>query len=150
MPAAIAEVLARHAEPIRARLLQVRDLIFTVAAETEGADPLTETLKWGEPAYLTEASRSRTTIRLGVATSAPGQCAAFFNCRTRLVETFRVHLAEDFTFEGNRALLVPITGEMSREPLALCLRAALTYHRRATGQPKAGFKISTGGRKQRA
>jgi hypothetical protein len=83
VPDAVAEALGRYSEPVKLRLLQVRDLIFAVAAETEGVGPLTETLKWGEPAYLTEASRSGTTIRLGVSKSAPDQCAVFVTARPR-------------------------------------------------------------------
>lgn len=129
VPAVVVEALGRYPEPIKLRLLQIRDLIFAVAAETEGVGPLTETLKWGEPAYLTEASKSGTTIRLGVSRSAPGQCAVFVNCKTTLIDTFRTHFADNFAFEGRRALLIPATGDICREPLALCLRAALTYHR---------------------
>jgi hypothetical protein len=136
VPKAVAEALGQYPEPIRLRLVQVRDLIFAVAAETEGVGPLTETLKWGEPAYLTEASRSGTTIRLGISKFAPEQCAVFVNCQTTLIDTFRAHFANDFAFEGQRALLLPATGDLRREPLALCLRAALTYHRQ-----KAARKI---------
>ena len=128
VPAPVAQALARYPEPVRARLRQIRDLIFVVAAETEGVGPLTETLKWGEPAYLTAASRSGTTIRLGTTRAAPESCAVLFNCKTTLVETFRTHFADDFAFEGNRALAVPISGPLPCEPLILCLRAALTYH----------------------
>lgn len=142
VPAAIAEVLARHAATMRMRLLQVRDLIFVVAAETEGVGPLTEALKWGEPAYLTEASKSGTTIRLGVVKSAPAHCAVFLNCKTTLVETFRVEFGSKFAFEGNRALLIPATGDLPTEPLALCLRAALTYHHRRR-QPVALINTPT-------
>lgn len=134
IPPAVAAVLAQHAKATRTRLLQVRDLIYLVAAETEGVGPLTETLKWGEPAYLTEASKSGTTIRLGAVKSAPGQCAVFFNCKTTLVETFRAHFADSLVFEGNRALLIPIKDDLPTEPLSLCLRAALTYHRRTAGR----------------
>jgi hypothetical protein len=87
-------------------------------------------LKWGEPAYLTEASKSGTTIRLGTAKSAPEECAVLFNCKTTLIETFRTLFADDFAFESNRALVVSTSGSMPHEPLTLCLRAALTYHRR--------------------
>lgn len=135
VPAAITEALGRYPEPLMRRLLQVRDLIFAVAAETGGVGPLTETLKWGEPAYLTEASKSGTTIRLGVSKLAPDQCAVFVNCQTTLIDSFRAHFADDFTFEGNRALIIPATGDFPREPLALCLRAALTYHRQKKTQP---------------
>jgi hypothetical protein len=44
MPAPVAEVFARFPEPIRAQLLQIRDLIFATANKTEGVGPLTETL----------------------------------------------------------------------------------------------------------
>lgn len=134
VPEAVAQTLEHYPDAVRRRLLQVRDLIFSVAAETEGVGPLTETLKWGEPAYLTETSKSGTTIRLGASRSSPDQCAVFVNCQTTLIDTFRAHFADDFTFEGQRALLFPATGDFRREPLALCLRAALTYHRQKAAQ----------------
>ncbi|MBW6420004.1 DUF1801 domain-containing protein [Rhizobium sp. XQZ8] len=130
VPGHINETLERYAEPVRIRLLEIRDLILTTAAQTEGVGVLTETLKWGEPAYLTEASGSGTTIRLGTIKSAPDACAVLFNCKTTLVDTFRAQFSEEFVFDGNRALLVPTTGALPREALALCLHAALTYHRR--------------------
>lgn len=130
VPGLIAEALSRHPEPVRARLLELREMVFAVAAETDGVGALTETLKWGEAAYLTEASKSGTTIRLGALKSAPEDCAVLLNCRTTLVETFRPHFADSCAFEGNRALIVSTTAALPREPLRLCLRAALTYHRR--------------------
>jgi hypothetical protein len=130
VPGPVAEALSRYPEPVRARLLKIREIVFAVATETEGIGPLTETLKWGEPAYLTEASKSGTTIRLGTTKSAPEECAVLFNCKTTLVETFRTHFTDDFTFEGNRALVVPIARALPHEPLKLCLHAALTYRRR--------------------
>ncbi|GGA60062.1 DUF1801 domain-containing protein [Pelagibacterium lentulum] len=129
IPKPVAESLARYSHPIRARLLEIREAIFAVAAQTEGLGPLTETLKWSEPAYLTEQSKSGTTIRLGTSKNAPDKCAVFFNCRTTLVETFRTHFSDAFEFEGNRALIVPATAQLSEGPLAHCLRAALIYHR---------------------
>ncbi len=124
------EVLSRHPEPVRARLLDIRNLIFEVAAETEGVGPLTETLKWGEPAYLTEASGSGSTVRLGATRAFPEKCAVFFNCNTTLVETFRSHLGDEVEFEGNRAVIVPAEVAIPEATLAFCLRAALTYHQR--------------------
>ena len=66
-------------------------MIFA-AAQDAGAGPLTETLKWGEPAYLTEASGSGSTIRLGQVRDDPGHAAVFVNCRTALADTFRARL----------------------------------------------------------
>lgn len=137
VPTPIAQALSRYPEPVKARLLDIRALIFALAEETEGVGQLTETLKWGEPAYLTQASKSGSTIRLGATKSAPDKCAVLFNCNTTLVDTFKSHFASTFSFEGNRALLVPTTGALPVEPLSMCLRAALTYHRNkaAKGRP---------------
>ncbi|KKB86358.1 hypothetical protein VW29_01900 [Devosia limi DSM 17137] len=130
LPAEIAAALARHPPAVQARLLAVRALIFAVAAETEGVGALSETLKWGEPAYLTAASGSGTTIRLGVSKMAPGAAAVFVNCRTSLVDFYREQFGDVFEFEGNRALIVRADGPLPAVPLGICLRAALLYHRR--------------------
>lgn len=129
IPALVAEAFARYPEPVRARLLVIRTMIFAVAAETDGVGPITETLKWGEPAYLTEQSRSGTSIRLGMSRLAPDCSAVFFNCQTTLVATFRSLFDGAFGFEGNRAVLIPTDVPLAEEPLAFCLHAALTYHR---------------------
>lgn len=136
VPEPVAQALARYPEPVQRRLLTIRELIFATAAQTTGVGPLTETLKWGEPAYLTETSRSGSTIRLGMVRSAPDKCAILFNCQTSLIDTFRAHFADDFTFDGNRALLLPSTGSVPAEPLALCLHAALTYHLAQRPRPR--------------
>jgi hypothetical protein len=128
LPPPIAESLSRYPEPVRARLFDIRDIIFAVAAETEAIGPLTETLKWGEPAYLAAATGSGSTIRLGSTRTARNAAAVLFNCKTTLIETFRNHFANDFSFEGNRALIVPVDRALPQEPLRLCLHLALTYH----------------------
>ncbi len=129
MPEAVAAAFAAFPAEIRRQLLDVRLLIFDVAARTPGVGPLTETLKWGEPAYLTEASGSGTTIRLGRVKSPTGTGAVFVNCRTSLVEDFRTHFPDSFTYQGDRAILLPTTGDLPESALSLCLAMALTYHR---------------------
>ncbi len=106
------------------------------AAEISGAAPLTETLKWGEPAYLTEATRSGSTIRLGWKASRPADCALLVNCRTSLVETFKARHPAKFRFEGTRAVIFEAGASLPEEPLRDCLMLALTYHRwRRSGSP---------------
>ncbi|WP_436123137.1 DUF1801 domain-containing protein [Aminobacter sp. LjRoot7] len=130
MPEAVAAAFAAFPAPVRARLLEVRSLILSTAAETPGVGPLSETLKWGEPAYLTEASGSATTIRLGCPKTGGRTCAVYFNCRTTLVDSFRAHFGDVFTYEGNRAILFDADEPLPKAPLAICLAMALTYHRR--------------------
>lgn len=128
LPGIIADAISHFPEQIQMRLLAIRELIFLTALETDDVGQLTETLKWKEPAYLTEKSKSGTTIRLGVSKTFPDDCALFFNCKTTLIDGFRNHFSDVFSFEGNRALIIPVSGTLPYEPLMLCIRAALTYH----------------------
>lgn len=126
---AVAAVLASYPRPIRNKLMRLRALIFETAAATEGVGTLTETLKWGEPAYLTAASRSGSTIRIGWKQSDPDHYALYFHCQTNLVETFRTLFPRDFVFLGNRGLLFEHSSPLPVDAVAVCIEAALTYHR---------------------
>jgi hypothetical protein len=130
MPADVAAAFSAFPAGVRARLLEVRDLIFQTAAFIEGVGPLTETLKWGEPAYLTEMSGSGSTIRLGWLRSSERACAVLFNCRTTLVDDFRERFPDVFAYEKNRAVLFDARQPLPKAPLSTCLGMALTYHRR--------------------
>ena len=103
----------------------VRDYL---AGQDPAIGPISETLKWGEPAYLTATSGSGSTIRLGVSRTAAGRPAIFFNCRTTLVDEFRDRFGAAFDYEGNRAVLLPEAGAGERGPLEFMLGRALTYH----------------------
>lgn len=105
-------------------------MIFAAADELR-VGPLTETLKWGEPAYLTEASRAGTTIRLGQPKGRANQCAIFLHCQTTLVAEFRETISDPaITFEGNRAVVFEAGEALPREALHHCIAQALTYKRR--------------------
>jgi hypothetical protein len=130
MQADVAATFSAFPERVRARLLEARDLVFETAANIEGVGLLTETLKWGEPAYLTEATRSGSTIRLGWFRSSERECAVLFNCRTTLVDDFRSQFPDVFAYEKNRAILLDASKPLPRAPLSSCLGMALTYHRR--------------------
>jgi hypothetical protein len=117
-----------YPKEIRTELLSLRELIFTTAASQPCVGQITETLKWGEPAYLTEKSKSGSTIRIGWKKSAPDQYSMYFNCQTNLIETFRTLFAEDFKFEGNREIVFQVGSEIPKACLALCIEMAQTYH----------------------
>ena len=125
-----AEVAAKfEAYPSSARraLLALRELIFKVAQSTQGAGEIEETLKWGEPAYVTK-NGAGSTIRIDWKSKSPEQYAVYFNCKTTLVETFRALFPGDFAFVGNRALVFPIDSRPPRDALSFCIAASLTYH----------------------
>ena len=57
---AVAEKFRSYPPPVKRKLLALRALIFQIAESTKGVGELTETLKWGEPAYVTEEVESLT------------------------------------------------------------------------------------------
>lgn len=128
-PADVAAVLAAYPRPIRVEVLALRSLILHTAEKTPGVGAIEETLKWGEPAYLTSASGSGSTIRLAWKRATRDRFGMFFNCKTTLVDTFRTHFPDSFVFEGNRALIFPAGGAPSRDALTQCIATALLYHR---------------------
>lgn len=127
--AAVARAFDAYPLAARSRLLALRELIFQTAAATEGIGELEETLKWSEPAYLTPQSKSGSTIRIAWKKSKPNQYAMYFNCQTTLVEMFRTSFADDFRFEGNRAIVFDLVDAVPADALGFCIAAALTYHR---------------------
>ena len=127
LPREVSRALSALPAPICRRLLEVRELIFSAAAAHDEVGKLTETLKWGEPAYLTDESGSGTTIRLGRLKDSD-HAAVLFNCKTTLVDNFRERFPDRFEYRQTRALLVPVTGKLERKELTICLSLALTYH----------------------
>ncbi|MEO8004668.1 MAG: DUF1801 domain-containing protein, partial [Betaproteobacteria bacterium] len=106
--AAVARKFASYPLKVRRKLLALRRLILETAAATEGVGALQETLKWGEPAYVTAQTGSGSTVRIDWKKSDPTHYAMYFNCQTSLVETFRTVFSDDFTYEGNRALVFEV------------------------------------------
>ena len=117
---------AGYPAPVRARLLRLRELIFDTAAATPGVGPLEESLRWGEPAYLTSKTRSGTTVRIDA--KEPESYALFVHCQTDLVATYRARDPDAFEYEGSRAIRLPTDIAPPEGPLRHCIALALTYH----------------------
>jgi hypothetical protein len=95
---------------------------------TRGVGRLEETLKWGQPSYLTPETKSGSTIRIDQIKSATNQYAIFFHCQTGLVETFRELYPGEFSYEGNRCILLDAAEKLPEPALRHCVGLALTYH----------------------
>lgn len=121
----VAAVFEGYAPPLREKLMHLRMLIQQAAAETEGVGPLEETLKWGEVSYLTSASGSGTTVRIGrdKATDRP---AIYVNCQTDLLSRYRTLYPDAFAYDGDRGVVI---GDAPDEAaLKHMIALALTYH----------------------
>ena len=86
---AVNAVFSGYPNPVKAKLLALRRLIFDTAEATKGVGTLQEALKWGQPSYLTTESKSGSTIRIDQVKAEAGRYAVYFHCQTDLVETFR-------------------------------------------------------------
>ncbi len=120
-------VFDSYDEATRDNLLMLRQWIYEVASETEGVGELEETLKWGQPSYLTK-SKSGSTIRLDQVDTR-GRFAMYVICRTNLIDTFRHRFSDRFNYEGNRAILFEHHTDIPEDELKHCIALALTYHR---------------------
>jgi len=125
--AAVEAVFGGYPKPVKAKLLALRRLIFDTAKETRGVGTLKETLKWGQPSYLTPETKSGSTIRIDQVKPEAGQVAVYFHCQTNLVETFR-ELYPELSFGGNRSILLDAGGKLPEAALRHCVALALTYH----------------------
>ena len=128
MDPAVKAVFDAYPAAVRARLLKLRALILA-AAKVSDAGALTETLKWGQPAYLPKVARTGTTIRIDALKGSDGKVAMFFHCQTTLIASFRERYGDLFLFEGNRAIVFPASAKVPEKALSHCIAMALTYHR---------------------
>lgn len=122
----VPDLINSYPESIRNRVKDIRDLIIKTADELESVDKLTETLKWGEPSYLTS---NGSTVRIAWKKSDPDHFGIFFHCQTELIRTFRKLFPAQFTFEGNRAILFHKDDEIPKPELQKCVSLALEYHK---------------------
>ncbi|HAW92057.1 MULTISPECIES: DUF1801 domain-containing protein [unclassified Arsukibacterium] len=121
------EIQAKFATyPVEAQeqLKSIRRLVFSVAEEND-LGTVEETLKWGELSYLVNGG---STIRMDWKSNDPDFIKVYFHCQTSLVETFREIYRYEFTYEGKRAIVIPL-GASDSGPLRHCLQMALKYHR---------------------
>lgn len=111
-------------------LLSLRSLILETASENASIGPLEETLKWGEPAYLTTATKSGTTVRINRHKKSDTQYAFYVNCRTDLVERYKELYDDVLNFDGSRAVVFNINAELPTDAVKHCIAMAFTYHLR--------------------
>lgn len=116
---------AAYSPGLRDALLALRALIFKTAT-----GPLSETLKWGQPAYRPVGTKAGTTVRIDALKGSADGYAIYFHCQTTLVPSFRDLYSDVLRFEGDRAILLSVRDTPPREVLAFCVGQALTYRGR--------------------
>ena len=115
-----------YPENVRKKLLSLRELILEVAQESEMVEAIEETLKWGEPSYL---SKHGSTIRINQLKKLPNTYAIYFKCTSKLVPTFKQVFGDTFNYENNRAILFGMDEKLPKKELKKCIELALNYHK---------------------
>lgn len=132
---AVAEIFEGYPPKVRQRLMALRKMIFDTARATEGVGELNETLKWGQPAYVTAESGSGSTIRIDALKGEEEGYALYVHCQTSLVDNYRALYDSALRFGGNRSILFRASEKPPKAALEHCIRMALTY--RLKGRKRA-------------
>lgn len=119
--------LAAYPAAARKVLTHLRALVHEVARATPEINDLTETLKWGEPSFV---SKKGSTLRMDWKERSPEEYAFYVSCSSQLIPTFRVVFGNDLAFAGNRAILFRLDEPLPEQVVRQCIKAALTYHDR--------------------
>jgi hypothetical protein len=125
----VAAVFKAYPADVRRRLMTLRALVFETAARTQGVGALSETLKWGQPSYLTAETGSGTTVRIDRLKKSDGY-AIYFHCQSGLVGQFKELYPDTFRTEGKRAIVFDLEDRVPVKALRHCIGLALTHHLR--------------------
>ena len=120
----VAQVFHNYPQPWRSHLLALRAYLFVVAKKHQ-VGRVQESLKWGEPSYLVKGGSP---VRMAWNAKRPNQYGLYFQCQSKLVETFKI-LFGNLTYEGNRAILFGDEPFPSPE-IESCLLLAFGYKKR--------------------
>ncbi|NVK36059.1 MAG: DUF1801 domain-containing protein [Rhodobacteraceae bacterium] len=124
----VQRVFDAYSDDVRPGLLALRSLIFDIAGKIPTTGGVSESLKWGQPSYLSVTPKLGTPVRLGLSKS--GRIGLFVHCQTTLVDEFKSLFPDAFEYDGTRGVHLRSTQEIQAEKLSLLISSALTYHKR--------------------
>lgn len=123
---AVDSVFARYPKHVLPIMQRLRSLVHEVAVDLEHVDKVDETLKWGEPSFLTNHG---STLRMDWKQKTPDQVALYVSCSSQLVPTFRDVFGDQLSYEGNRAIVLSLDQELPEQLIRRCIGTALQYHK---------------------
>lgn len=118
-------IFEQYPDAVRDKMLFLKNLVIETAEEMEGLDEMEITLKWGEPSFIT---KNGSTLRMDWKEKNPQQYAMYFQCTSRLVDTFKLVFDQTFQYEGKRAIVFTLDQKIPVEALKECIKATLQYH----------------------
>ena len=127
IPPAISKVIDACVPDVQTGLYHLRQLILTCAARLPAIGPVTEALRWGQPAFLTLETGAAASLRIG---PVPDGFALFVHCQTNLIAAFLSGPGAGFRTQGSRAVLFHGPDDIIDAPLTLLVGSTLTYRQR--------------------
>ncbi len=118
--------LETYPDFVKDKLKYLRKLVIETAEEIPEITILEETLKWGEPSFVTKIG---STLRMDWKKKTPNQYQMYFKCTSKLVKTFKLVFGELFEYEKNRAIIFKLDQEIPVMELKKCIKASLMYHK---------------------
>ena len=125
------DILSNWPQAAQTHFCTLRDIVHDAAKVAKIGD-LTETLKWGEPAWLPATSGIGSTLRASWSPKRPVTLDLFLSCNSTLPETMRSLYPTTFEFDGKRSILLPLDFPLPTDALHHCAHLTLTYHRTKT------------------
>lgn len=134
LPQEVQGAIAPYPAPALDMFHRVRRYIYEEGARLD-VGALQETLKWGEPSYLTPKSKAGSTLRIGWSAKQPGLFSLYVNCQTDLLARMSERFPFEFAYTGRRQVSMPLDAEPPEFALRPLVSMALNYHRdRAAAQ----------------
>ncbi len=118
-------IFENYPDFVKDKMQFLRELVLETAKDIKEIESLEETLKWGEPSFLTKQG---STLRMDWKKKTPDQYAMYFKCTSKLVETFKLVFDSTFQFEGKRAIVFQLDDTVPVDELKQCIKATLLYH----------------------
>lgn len=118
--------MTNYPDFVRDNLKTLRKLVIDTAKETPEIEAIEETLKWGEPSFITKHG---STLRMDWKEKTPDQYQMYFKCTSRLVETFKHVYGDFFEYEKTRAIIFKLDQKVPKKELKKCIKATLMYHK---------------------
>jgi hypothetical protein len=115
---------------IRAQFQEIRTLILA-AAQGAAVGPISESLKWGQPAWRPKRARQGSTLRLMWQENTPASLALFVDCKTSLSATMEEIYPTEFIYENNRALRLPAGRPLPAQAIDHLARLTFAYQRKS-------------------
>lgn len=128
LPSDLQNVLNGWPKDAQTYFHDLRNIVHNAAGANPVVGPLTETLKWGEPSFLTDKSRSGTTLRAAWKSKTPNEMGLFVICRTDMLEQVRALYPEAFRYEGTRAAYLTLSHPIPEDAVSYLTSRAQTYH----------------------